>query len=285
VTTDGSRRSLRVLPHAARLAAVTRTDLLLMRVLNPLTDCGDEPAPTLAEATKRVAARWQGELDSLAQGAGVDAAASVVVKGRQESISRAILRQATERGAGMIALGTHGGGVLRRVALGSVAVGVLAETPLPVLLAGPRVRAPQEAMPYRLLVTTDGSPAAARALPTLQQFLGSAPAANVELSLLRVHEAAMYKRPPAEALAESERQLAAFKRSAPRRFPIETEVREAAKRAVPDEILASAESRGADAIWMSTHGASLSHQVLVGSTALAVVGRATIPVVLTRALD
>jgi nucleotide-binding universal stress UspA family protein len=122
VMTDGSRRSLRVLPHAARLAAVTKASLLLTRVLDPLTDCGDEQAPSLAEATRRVAARWQQQLDAQVAGLGVPASASVVIKTRSESRSHAIVRHADESEARLIAMSTHGGGLLRRVALGSVAV-------------------------------------------------------------------------------------------------------------------------------------------------------------------
>jgi nucleotide-binding universal stress UspA family protein len=154
------------------------------------------------------------------------------------------------------------------------------------MMAGPRVRPPQDTLPYRVLVTTDGSPASGLALPALRRVFEQAPSADVEIALLRVHEAAFDERPPAVALAESEHELAAFKRRAPRRFAIDSEVREAARRGrVPEEILASAGSREADAIWMSTHGASLSRQVLLGSIALAMVGRSPVPVVLTRALD
>jgi nucleotide-binding universal stress UspA family protein len=286
VTTDGSRRSLRVLPHAARLAAVTRTSLLLTRVLDPLTDCGDVVAPSLAEATRVVSARWQKELDALAAGSGVAATASVVVKARQESLAHAIMRHAEEREVRLIAIATQGGGFLRRVALGSVAVGVLTETTLPVLLGGPKLRAPQDAKPYRVLVTTDGSHAAGLTLPGLRHVLELAPSADVALELLRVHEAAFYQQAPALALAESDKQLAAFRRRAPRRFAIESEVREAERHGrVPEEILASAEAHHADAVWMSTHGASWSHQVLVGSIALAMVERSPVPVVLTRARE
>lgn len=286
VTTDGSRRSLRVLPHAARLALVTGTSLLLTRVLDPLVDCGDEPAPTLAEATERVSARWQTQLDRLAAAQGVPGEGSVVVKARSEEPAHAIMRHADERGARLIAMATHGGGLLRRVALGSVAVGVLSETSLPVMMAGPRTGARRDGLPYRVLATTDGSPAAALALPALRQVLEGAANADVELALLRVHEAAGEPLTPGAAQAAAEKQLAAFARRAPRRFAMESEVREVSRHGlVAEEILDCAAERGADVVWMSTHGASFSRQVLLGSVALGMVGRSPVPVVLTRARD
>ncbi len=62
VTTDGSGRSLQALPHAVRLARVAGADLLLVRVLDPLLDCGASRAPSLAEATAEVASKWMDEL-------------------------------------------------------------------------------------------------------------------------------------------------------------------------------------------------------------------------------
>jgi nucleotide-binding universal stress UspA family protein len=154
------------------------------------------------------------------------------------------------------------------------------------MMAGPRVRQPQDTLPYRVLVTTDGSPAAELVLPALRRVFEAAPSEDVELALLRVHETVSDDRPLAVALKESQIELAAFRRRAPRRFPIDSELREASRRGrVAQEILASAGSREVDAIWMSTHGASLSRQVLLGSIALAMVGRSPVPVVLTRALD
>ena len=180
-----------------------------MRVLDPLTDCGDEVPPSLAEATERVAARAAPAGGAGRPGGhGVPTSAAVVVKGRQETPAHAIMRHAEERRARLIAMATDGGGLLRRVALGSVAVGVLSETQLPVLMAGPRVRPPREILPYRVLVTTDDSSAAILALPALQRVLERAPSDDVEVALVRVHEAAFDERPPAVALAESERGMA-----------------------------------------------------------------------------
>jgi nucleotide-binding universal stress UspA family protein len=51
--------------------------------------------------------------------------------------SRRLVERASELGAGLIVMGTHGRSGLRRVALGSVAAGVVHHAPCPVLLVGP----------------------------------------------------------------------------------------------------------------------------------------------------
>ena len=75
VTTDGSRRAKLVLPHAAHLAQALGVGLRLIRVLDPRADIGDEYAPTVEEATERVAARWRSEMQSAIASLGVPVSA------------------------------------------------------------------------------------------------------------------------------------------------------------------------------------------------------------------
>ena len=70
----------------------------------------------------------------------------------------AILQTADDTDAKLIAIATRGSGALRHALFGSVALGVISKTNLPVLtVAGnPPVREGQG--PYHVVVTTDGSP-------------------------------------------------------------------------------------------------------------------------------
>jgi len=86
------------------------------------------------------------------------------------------------------------------------------------------------------------------------------------------------------AIEKCQRDLAAFRRHAPRRFAVDQAVREVVQLGgVAATILATAGEAGADAIWMATQGYSLSHQVLLGSVALDALARSEVPIVLARA--
>src|SRR5688572_31425279 len=71
VTTDGSERSLHVLPHAGRLARSAGATIELARVLDPHNDATHVQAPSRHEAIDRVRATWQGELQAALAAANV----------------------------------------------------------------------------------------------------------------------------------------------------------------------------------------------------------------------
>jgi nucleotide-binding universal stress UspA family protein len=188
------------------------------------------------------------------------------------------------RNVRLIAMATRGAGVVRRALLGSVATGVLGRSELPVMMVGGRsARAGRACCPYHLLVTTDGSEAAGAVLPAVRRVLERVPREHVRLTLLRVHLPAIGD--PPDVLELQRREMSAFKRRAPRRFPVDVELR--ADRRLGGAhlgILQAAGDRQVSAIWMATHGHSFSRQVLLGSVALSTVRQATIPVILTRAV-
>ncbi len=284
VTTDGSRRAKLVLPHAVHLAQALGVGLRLIRVLDPRADVADEYAPTVAEATERVATRWRSEMQSAVTGLSVPTSVEVVMKERREDVADAILRAAMTARARMIAMSTRGAGLVSTAVLGSVATTALRKSSVPLLLTGPKTRPPDGSLPAHLLITTDGSGAAESILPALRDTLAGAPADGVRLTLFRAY-AAKAGDPDAATTAERcQQQLNAFKRRAPRRFPIATEVRD--QRRSQDAyrtIVAAAREQGVSAIWIATHGHSFRRRILLGSVALSTVGESPIPVILTRA--
>lgn len=285
-TTDGSDRSLQALPHAARLASVAGAELLLLRVLDPRLDCAESRAPRLAEAAREVAATWTSELEGLAATLPVPTSVAVDIKPRHEDPAEAILRVASSRRARMICMATRGAGAFRRALLGSVATSILGKASLPILVTGEHIRPPRTDLPYHVIVTNDGSPASETILTPLRRVLGETQTERVRVTLLRIYAAALGDPPTDVALEECRRELAAFKRHAPRRFPLDQVVYELTRvRRVGLAISDAVRDSGADSVWMATHGHSLRRQVLLGSVALDVLGNAEVPVVLRHALD
>ncbi len=284
VAIDGSERSLGALPHAAYLAMAISAELVLLRVLDPRVDCANVQASSLLEATRLVTEQWLADLDARAQPLGVPTLARVVVRERQDDVGQVILRVAKAQRARLVVMGTRGRGVASRALFGSVATALLGRADVPVMMVGERVRAPDNRLPYGLLVTTDGSAAAEAVLPALRRVLEHAPAESMRLHLLRVHQPAIGELPGALELRR--RELGRFRRRAPRRFPVTAEVRvDERLGGVRSTILEVAGDQHVSAIWMSTHGHSLRRETLLGSIAMDVVRRATVPVVLTRGIE
>jgi nucleotide-binding universal stress UspA family protein len=127
VAIDGGEPSQRALAHAISLASRNGGDahLRLLHVLDDALDQSEliaEGNAALAEASRTVVA------------AGIDTS-QVMRPSSGGTIASAILAEATQCGAGLIALGTHGRKGLRRAIVGSVAEGVIRDSRLPVLLS------------------------------------------------------------------------------------------------------------------------------------------------------
>lgn len=127
VAIDGGEPSQRSLAHAIALVSRTGGDahLRLLYVLDDALDQSElivEGNAALAEATRTVTA------------AGIDTS-QVMRPSSGGTIASAILAEANQCGADLIALGTHGRKGLRRAIVGSVAEGVIRDSRLPVLLS------------------------------------------------------------------------------------------------------------------------------------------------------
>jgi nucleotide-binding universal stress UspA family protein len=264
-TTDGSAHSHRVLPHAALLAEALECRVALLEVVE-----GGEDAVELESAL-------QGTLSRL----GIDGAVVAEKADEDEEVAAAILRVARQTDAAVLALDSRGHGALRHVLHGSVLHDLLRGTDRLLLVSGPNVDPPApEAMPYRLLITNDGSPASEAVLRALAPLLT---AGRFEVTLLRVHEHEPGGQDDAAAMAACERELSQARQLLPASLAVTTLVREIPRGAgVDTAIIEKALEVNAQAIAMSTHGISARNHVMMGSVATTTLGRSPLPLLLAR---
>lgn len=279
VCIDGSPRSLDALPHAAKLAAATGAELVLMRVLDPRTDAAHIVAPELETALKQVEATWLAELESQLSAANVPGSAMVVRREWSKQTADAISAAAGEAGVTLIALSSRGHGAIRHALLGSVAMGVISRGADPVMTTGGRVQPPSGGAGYHLVITSDGSPDARSVFEGLRPVLAGT---SVRVTLLEV----VTPRPgesDAAAKLRSTENLSALTSRLPEGIHAGFEVRIAPPGAgIDTAIVTAARELGADAIAMATHGHSARRHLVAGSTALGVLGAAEVPVILVK---
>jgi nucleotide-binding universal stress UspA family protein len=137
VAVDGSVTSLRGLNEAIRLAKATGARLLLVHVLNTLI-LETEIASTayyqaLAEEIRSSGLKILEHAAMVARDAGVPFEQQMVEKIGAHAWKE-IVAQASDSGAELIVLGTHGRRGLKRLILGSDAELVLRHAPVPVLM-------------------------------------------------------------------------------------------------------------------------------------------------------
>ena len=137
VPLDGSPTSQRGFDEALALAEKLGSTLHLLNVVDARLLIGEVSAFTPPD---QLLEHWRAAGDELlttaverARARGVEAD-SAVRSDPGFRVCDMILREATESGAGLIVMGTHGRRGLKRVALGSDAELVLRESPVPVLL-------------------------------------------------------------------------------------------------------------------------------------------------------
>jgi nucleotide-binding universal stress UspA family protein len=133
--TDFSAASRPAFATALELAKSSRTELLVLHVLNPaLPLIGDEAiSPPTYDQLKRASRAWAArQLDGLiARTRAARVRMTPIVREGTEAAQ--IARLARSRRASMIVMGTHGRTGLKSVLLGSVAARVLTLAPCPVL--------------------------------------------------------------------------------------------------------------------------------------------------------
>jgi nucleotide-binding universal stress UspA family protein len=130
VPLDGSAESAIALPLARAVTRSTAGTLRLVRVIPPQVE--GRPATEATEA----ATYLSGIAEELTAGG-----STVETAVRQGDVpSAALLREIQACGADLVVMATHGRGGLRRAVMGSVAEHVVAESPVPVLLARLEVR-------------------------------------------------------------------------------------------------------------------------------------------------
>jgi nucleotide-binding universal stress UspA family protein len=279
VTSDGSVAAQRVIPHAARLAAHCGARLVLVRTLSPLIDLAGTPGATVPAAVETRSAEWGSALEGVARALGVDASAEVVVQQHGEDVTAAILRAASAHEAALIAMHSRGQGALRRALLGSVTMGVLGKTVLPVMVTGAEAAAPRSSEGYHLVITTDGSPAGNAVFVHLAGLL---PTLRGRLTLLRVCDVSDPRTDPEAAMEDCERDLAVLRDTVDDAARVEAVCIPSSEPRVAGAIVGHAIATGADAIALATHGHSALRHLVAGSTALDILATSPLPLILVR---
>ncbi len=266
-TSDGSIRSLRALPHAARLARITGEDLLLLRVL-------DEKSPGAAEC--------EAELKDALDAANADGAVVVAPRLSGESIAGAITRLSREAGAKLLACDTRGSGALRHALIGSVAVEVLEESVAPVLMTGPEILDPlSEPSAYRVAFASDGGQESAGRFAGLTGLMGLL---GVQATIVGISVPVLNEDP--DALQQLERHCRDIASAISPGTAIDVvcdRAREFEK--LESAIIRVATSTQAEAIAMATASTSRRRHVFLGSVSLATLNKSPLPVILVRADD
>lgn len=280
VTTDGSQRSTNVLSHAVALARICKEQISLLRVFDPAELASELNSRWPAALKREVEALEQG-MDRLLETASVsgETHAEPLLKG--ESVPQAILRFAAQTDTSLIAMDSRGHGALRHALLGSVAMEVIAHSPLPVMVTGSEIGPVDVKDSYVIVATTDCSSASEQVFHALEAIWALP---QVSVALTNVYVPALADRGDQaevqgryELLADIQRRLLSGARC-------ELIVRRARDLTMPESlVLDTARDMKASTIAMSTKGHSAKRHVVLGSFAAAVLGRSPLPVILVKA--
>jgi nucleotide-binding universal stress UspA family protein len=211
---------------------------------------------------------------------GLPAVDSAVVAGRAAS---QIVTRARTIGAGLIALGAHGGGIVQELALGGSAIKVLRDSPCPVLVVR---REPQ--FPYEtVLVATDFTATANRALAAARELSPKAAKALVNAYSV-AQEGRMLiagatdedvERCRMEERETAQRKMDALMRDS--RLDDAGELQGHVRHGHPASVLVEeCEKLAADLLVVGKHGASALDERLLGSVTLNVLHHAPCDVLL-----
>jgi nucleotide-binding universal stress UspA family protein len=135
LASDFSKASRRAFVTAVQTAKRDRATLTILHVLAPIVPVSADQYTAFAqwdeieEQSRAWAQRQLGKLTAAAKKAGVRAV-GILVDG---SPAREIVRTARRRHADLLVIGTHGRTGLAKLFLGSVAAGVVATSPCPVM--------------------------------------------------------------------------------------------------------------------------------------------------------
>jgi nucleotide-binding universal stress UspA family protein len=281
VTTDGSPHSRRVLPHAAAFARTRGDRIVLLRVVDPQHDVVHEPRESREASLNRALVSALADNATSLRLDGIEGEPLSTMLGEGEKVADAIVRVAAEQGAVMIAMDTRGHDAMHHALHGSNALEVLARTTLPVLLTGAQIADVPATEPYRIVVTSDGSPASEDVIRALAPLLSPG---RFAASLLRIHERTSDARAEVAELRACEEQLASLRSFFPDDLEVQTHVREIARMGgIDTAIIEEARRMGARSIAASTHGISARRHLFAGNTALLLLGRSPLPVIMARA--
>jgi nucleotide-binding universal stress UspA family protein len=312
VPLDGSKRSERAIPVAARIARATGGTIVFVEVVLPPVEFGTysedrtiELKPSAFERRKEAAASYlTGILETYANDlAAIDADLDVTAGAASPEIYQAARLERVD----LIVLCSHGERGLKRWAYGSIAQEAVRHSPVPVLVLNEHGMIPtlsEAAHPLRVLVPLDGSSLAeAVILPTANLVEALSASQQNELHFLRVvdlppaygtmksqahisdlvHEEAKQE---AEKYAKSVAERTAME-LAEFNLKVSSSVVDSADVAgtIVQEVAGArdvAMSTGYDLIAIATHGRSGLVRLVMGSVTEHVLGKTTLPLFLVR---
>lgn len=279
VCTDGSLGSLAILPHAGRFARALGAEIVFARVLDPRVDASREVTPKLEDAVAKVKADWAVDLKKTLAREGLEGTVIVPEREWGKEIADAIHLAADQQAAAIVAVSSRGAGAIRHALFGSVALGVISRADLPVLtLAGSHAARDGDG-PYHIVITSDGSPDSRSIFGGLANVLvpGKTKVTVLEVVVMKARET------EAEAKARSLPGLEALLKRVPEgvEAAVNLQVVPAGSK-VDTVIVQTAKALDADAIASATHGHSARRHLVAGSTALGMVEKAPLPVILVK---
>lgn len=141
IATDGSELAGRALDQGLKLAKTLGSEVTIVTVTEPaaivgggyaaVAGTGFDPIPELIEAQKQVAESVLKHAGDVAKGQGIEPKTILV---DNSFPAEGIVASATEFGADLIVMGSHGRRGLGRLLLGSQTSNVLAHSKIPVLV-------------------------------------------------------------------------------------------------------------------------------------------------------
>lgn len=291
VPLDGSPFGEAALPAAIALARRTGARLHLVHVRPVASWTG---ISGLASAgSGRIQDEMSRYLDGIVDQTSDELGESVSFSLLDGPVPDAIREYAAARHISVIVMSTHGRRGLSRAWLGSVAAGVVRESPAPVLLVRPRksgARPGANLRIRRILVPLDGSELSATIVPhaaALARITGAAvQLVHVIEPVFRVGEAILVPAVEYDAEAHERHQLESrgyLERIAARLSGegLAVETRVVSGEAV-QTLLDQARETGADLIALATHGRSGWQRLAFGSVADKIVRSSTLPVLAIR---
>lgn len=284
VPLDGSKLAERALGVALPLAERHGATLVLVSVhepvLPPTVTTGTPSYDTALDETQRETMRRY--LERTAGRLRKRGALRVETAFHEGRVVPTLARLSRELRAQLLLISTHGRGGFQRLWLGSVADGLVRQTPVPALLLrggrGQAKRPGPAAVFRRIVVPLDGSSRAEAAIGAAEMLLGSDPGLITLVHVLHpmTMAVAMHspRRPDVEFTASYLEPLAAQLRATGREVTIETRVDGNVTRAILDVVAAV----GADVIALSPQGLHGAERFLMGSVADKLIRTATVPV-------
>ena len=139
VALDGTEKDADTLRASGDLATAAGAEVVLLNVVNPLTDAAHVLALSTREAMEQVTAERRAYLDEQARALGNVPVHTVVASTRHgEDVATCIARTATEHGADLLVVASKRVAGLTGLLLGSVVQALLGISPCPIVVVRPQ---------------------------------------------------------------------------------------------------------------------------------------------------